>query len=311
MRALKYFPLLVFTSLLYTCTSAQSVSSMEASPTPQLLALNDSLSIAYTDQGKGNHTLIFVHGLGSNHKAWQKNVTELSKDYRCISLDLPGYGQSSKGSYPFGMAFFADQIDAFIKALGIKKATLIGHSMGGQIAITLALRQPGYLTSLVLAAPAGLETFSESDRSFFATYVTPDIIRATPKSQIEQNFAINFFDMPEDARFMVEDRFALREDSAAYTYYSRMIPRCVSGMLTEPVAEQLPSLRTPTLLIFGQEDQLIPNRFLHPELSVTKVAESGQQAIPNSQLIYLQQAGHFVQWDQAKDFNLAVKSFLK
>lgn len=313
MRFIHYLSLLSITLLLNSCMTAQNAHPVTTWKYPfevRYADINDSIRLAYVDEGTGPETIIFLHGLGSNLQAWQKTITDLRKDYRCIAPDLPGYGKSSTGDYPYGMAFFADQITALTEELKLKKVTLVGHSMGGQIAITLALRQPEFLQRLVLAAPAGLETFSPENRTFFATYVQPQIIRATTIPQIEANFGLNFYEMPQDARFMIEDRLALREDTLAYHLYSEMIPRCVLGMIDEPVAARLPELDLPTLLVFGRQDQLIPNKFLHPQLTVEAVAKTGQQAISGAKLLLLDEAGHFVQWDQAAAFNQALRAFI-
>jgi pimeloyl-ACP methyl ester carboxylesterase len=312
MRILFYLSLFFITLLPTSCTTTKTTTTVTSWKYPfdvHFAEGNDSIRLAYVDEGTGPETLVFIHGLGSNLQAWQKTISDLRKDYRCIALDLPGYGKSSQGDYAFGMTFFAGQVAALIEKLELNKVTLVGHSMGGQVAITLALQQPEYLERLVLAATAGLETFSEQNRVFFATYVQPQIIRATTEPQIEANFAMNFYEMPEDARFMVEDRLKMREDSQAYHYYSEMISRSVLGMIDEPVAGKLAELNLPTLLIFGRQDQLIPNKFLHPELTVETVAKSGQEAIKGAELLLLDEAGHFVQWDQAAAFNNAIRAF--
>lgn len=313
MRILFYLSLLSITLLFTSCATAQTTTAVTSWKYPfdvHFANVNDSIRLAYVDEGTGPETLVFIHGLGSNLQAWNKTIDGLRDDYRCIALDLPGYGKSSQGDYDFGMGFFADQVEALIENLELSKVTLVGHSMGGQVAITLALRQPEFLERLVLAAPAGLETFSAEHRTFFATYVQPQIIRATTVPQIEANFALNFYEMPEDARFMVEDRLAMRQDTQAYRHYSEMIPRCVLGMLDEPVAGRLAELNLPTLLVFGRQDQLIPNKFLHPELTVEMVAESGQKSITGAKLLFLDEAGHFVQWDQSAAFNKAIRAFI-
>lgn len=313
MRIFFYTSLFSIILLSISCGTAQNPATMTDWKYPfevNFAEVNDSVRLAYVDEGEGPETLLFIHGLGSNLQAWQKTITGLRGDYRCIALDLPGYGKSSQKNYAFGMRFFADHVDALVKKLGLKKITLVGHSMGGQVAITLALQQPKYLKRLVLAAPAGLEVFSSENRAFFANYVKPSIIRATTEPQIQANFELNFYEMPEDARFMVEDRLEMRKDTQAYLYYSEMIPNCVLGMLDEPVADRLTELNLPTLLIFGRQDQLIPNKFLHPELSVEKVAKSGEQAIKGAQLLFLDEAGHMVQWDQSVGFNESIKAFV-
>ena len=313
MRIPLYLTLFSITLLSTSCGTAQTTTDVTSWEYPfdvHIMDVNDSIHLAYVDEGTGPETLVFIHGLGSNLQAWNKTIAGLRNDHRCIALDLPGYGKSSQGDYDFGMTFFANQVAAFIEKLGLEKVTLVGHSMGGQVAITLALQQPEYLERLVLAAPAGLEVFSPENRAFFAAYVQPQIIKATTELQIKANFALNFYEMPEDARFMVEDRLKMREDTQAYDRYSEMIPRCVLGMLDEPVADRLTELNLPTLLVFGRQDRLIPNKFMHPELTVETVAKSGQEAIKGAALLFLDEAGHFVHWDQAPAFNEAIQVFL-
>lgn len=276
------------------------------------LRLQDTLHIAYIDEGKGPQTLVFIHGLGSNLQAWNKTIEALSPHYRCIALDLPGYGKSSQRDYPFSMAFFAEQIRQFCEALQLKNVAVVGHSMGGQIALQLSLQEPAFLKQLILLAPAGFETFSGQDRLFFQTFMTPQVILASTEAQIRANFAINFHGgLPDDAAFMVEDRLEMRQDTAAYGYYSRLIPACVQAMLREAVFDSLARISQPTLVLFGANDQLIPNSYLHPQLSTQQVAEAGSQAIPQARLQLIEQAGHFVQWDQPQAVQTAIRAFLE
>ncbi len=129
------------------------------------VVLNDSITIAYVDEGTGDEVIVFVHGLGSYLPAWQKNIAGLKDDFRCIALDLPGYGKSGKGPYPIGMSFYADILAQFLAKLEIDKAVIAGHSMGGQIAVTLALQKPEVVSRLVLIDPAGIETFTPGEKA--------------------------------------------------------------------------------------------------------------------------------------------------
>jgi pimeloyl-ACP methyl ester carboxylesterase len=274
------------------------------------LALNDSINIAYIDEGSGDSTLLFVHGLGSNLQAWKNNIDTLRHQYRCIAIDLPGYGKSSKESYPFSMQFFGKAIQDFTKNMGLEKPTLIGHSMGGQASIHAALAEPDLFSNLILVAPAGFEQFSEAEKIWFKNVYTPELIKMTPVEQIKKNFEINFYQMPDDALFMIEDRLKMRE-TTEYDYYCAMIPQCVYGMLTEPVFDRLPELSTRTLVVFGANDALIPNKFMHPELTTEGVANAGKNQIPEAQLVLLDEAGHFVQWEQAAAFNKLLTQFIQ
>ncbi len=295
----------------YAQTSAY-MDSLQYSYDTNTISLSDTVSITYIDEGEGPETLVFIHGLGSYLPAWHKNISELHKHYRCIALDLPGYGKSSRGDYPYDMSFFAQQVSQFLRKLSLKRPTVVGHSMGGQIALTLASQHPEQVGRLVLVAPAGFETFTEQERSWFQQVYTPDVVRATPPAQIERNFALNFHesDFPEDAHFMYEDRLRLRADTALYDAYCQMIPQCVLGMLREPVFDQLSDIRQPTLILYGRGDLLIPNTLLHGGLTTEEVAQSGHQQIPNSQLQMLEACGHFVQWECAAAVNTAIKSFV-
>ncbi len=276
------------------------------------IALSHSIEIAYVDEGHGEYTLLMIHGLGSYIPAWRKNIEGLSNQFRCIAVDLPNYGKSSKGDYTFSMRFFADTLTEFINKLELKNVVLIGHSMGAQIAVTLVLYSMIKVEKLVLLAPAGFEVFSEKEKIFFKNLMTPSNIKATPVEQIEANFAANFSDnsLPEDARFMFQDRLLMRSSEKEYDYYCNMIPKCVMGMLEAPIFDQLQNIKIPSLILFGNEDLLIPNKILHPHLSTTQVAKAGNQKIPNSQLHMLSCCGHFITWECSSMVNTHIRIFV-
>jgi pimeloyl-ACP methyl ester carboxylesterase len=274
------------------------------------VTLEDSIKLAYVDEGESEEVLIMIHGLGSNLQAWQKNIDGLKGQYRCIAIDLPGYGKSSKGMHAYDMAFFAETVYQFIQQLKLDKVSLIGHSMGGQIAIHTLLAHPQAATELLLLAPAGFETFTDKEGAFLTSVVTPEIIRATTEEQINNNFHLNFYEFPEDAQFMIDDRKKMRA-TEEYDHFCHMIPRCVKGMLEQPVFSRLSELQLPVLVIYGENDALIPNKYLHPSLSTREVAQSGVEQLPKGSLIMVAEAGHFVQWEKAATVNEAIGGFLE
>lgn len=278
-------------------------------PYPVKMAhLPGQVSVAYIDEGSGPHTLVFLHGLGSYLKGWTKNIAELSKHFRCIALDFPGYGKSSKGKLPYGMTFFARVVRDFIRQLNLPNVVLTGHSMGGQVAATFAIRYPNELQKLVLIAPAGFETFTETDRVWIRSVYSPTLLKAMPAEQTLRNFEVNFFQFPDDARFMISDRMMMA-GTKAYEQYCEMIPLCVNSMLNEPVFDLLPQISVPALVFFGENDMLIPNKLLHPKLSPVGVAEAGTRQIPDARLELLRPCGHFAQWECAGVVNRSIKRF--
>jgi pimeloyl-ACP methyl ester carboxylesterase len=273
--------------------------------------LNEKVELAYIDEGSGTDVLLFIHGLGSNLKAWIKNIEGLKHSYRCIAIDLPGYGKSSKKDYTFSMSFFAESVLQLLDQLNIEAVTLVGHSMGGQVAVKAALMNASRISKLVLVAPAGFETFNTREQKWVKKTVTPKIIRMLSTRQLIINFKLNFFHFPEDAQFMIDDRLMMRNVVAEYEYFSKMVPKCIDGMFKEPIFPFLSQIHLPTLVLFGLDDQLIPNRFLHGKQTPESVAKRGSAKISNHVLHLLPRTGHFVQWEQPYVVNSTIAAFLE
>jgi pimeloyl-ACP methyl ester carboxylesterase len=272
------------------------------------------IELAYMEAGRGRTSLLFLHGMGSYAPAWNKMIPLLSQKHHCLALDLPNYGLSKKGSYAFTMPFFAECVESVIQRLNLKRVVLVGHSMGGQIALTMALRKRVRIDKLVLLAPAGFEQFSKADKIWFKQFMTPNSLLSLSIGQITRNFDLNFANkkLPSDANFMLGDRIKLRhDDPKGYVDFCRMTVRCAKGMLEGPVFDRLKEIDLPTLIFFGHEDWLIPNRLLHPTLTPQMVAESGHAQMPDSQLYMLSSCGHFVPWERPQEVSAGILDFLK
>jgi len=166
--------------------------------------------LAYVDQGQGDQTIVFIHGLGSYLPAWKKNIPELSKHFRVIAIDLPGYGKSSKLPHSGKMTYYAGVVNDFAEALDLGKIVLGGHSMGGQISMVTALYYPERVDKLILAAPAGFERFTEGQKQWFRNVMTVRGVMLTSVEDIISNLAYNFYELPDDAEFMITDRISMR-----------------------------------------------------------------------------------------------------
>lgn len=138
--------------------------------------------------------------------------------------------------------------------------------------------------------------------------MTADAVRLTPVQQIRANLAANFHNTPADAEFMVTDRIALRE-AADFKFYCEAIVKSVHGMLDEPVYEYLPGIAQPALIIFGENDNLIPNPYLHGGRS-RDIARIGQERIPDNRVLLIPGCGHFAQFEKPAAVNEAIESFL-
>jgi len=164
-------------------------------------------SISFIDVGTGSKTLILVHGLASNAGFWRYVIPELSKEYRVIAIDLPGYGKSQKDAYPYSISFYAEQIKRLADELKLKKFTIAGHSMGGQIGIMFSLKYPDRLEKLVLASPAGIEEFEKGEGDWLRSVMTKNFIKKTYEDGVRRNLANNFYSWDDSKwEWMVEER---------------------------------------------------------------------------------------------------------
>ncbi|PKL83374.1 MAG: alpha/beta hydrolase [Ignavibacteriae bacterium HGW-Ignavibacteriae-3] len=266
-------------------------------------------SISYIDVGKGDKTIILVHGLASNAGFWRYAIPLLSQSYRVIAVDLPGYGKSQKGAYPYTMTFYADQLNRLADELKLGKFILAGHSMGGQIGIIFSLKYPEKLEKLVLASPAGVEEFEQGEGDWLRSVMTKSFIKKTPEDGIRRNLAANFYSWEDKWEWMVEERVRMvkAKDFDEFTY---TVVRCVNGMLDEPTFDKLKNISVPTLIVHGKNDGLIPNPYLNPGFT-TDVFEWGAKQIPNCKSFEIDECGHMLQIEKPEEFSKAVLDFIK
>jgi len=272
-----------------------------------------STEFSYIDSGKGD-AIILIHGLGGNAGHWQMNIGPLAAvGHRVIAVNLPGYGGSTAPEGITGatsLTGYASAINQLVAHLGLKKAVLMGHSMGGQIAILLALQKPAWLQALVLAAPAGLEVFTAAEAAMLRQFATPAYFEQQDSAAIRQSFLRNFYKLPPTAEKLVKERIAQKQ-CAGFKAYCQTISYGVEGMLVNPVAERLHQLELPVLIIAGANDALIPNRLLHPKLTMGELLEQAGNRIGGLEVSLLGEAGHMVQWEAAAEFNQTCIQFLK
>lgn len=266
--------------------------------------------LAYIDVGEGDETILLVHGLASNAGFWRYNIQELADaGYRVIAVDLPGFGKSSKGAYPYDMTFYAETLARFIDALGLDPLVYVGHSMGGQVGITLALERPELIDRLVLAAPAGVEAFDQGEGAWLANALTEEGITNATEASIRRNLALNVHRWNPTWEWMVEERarMAKSDEMDAFSY---AVLRSVHGMIAEPTTDRLGDVAVPTLVVYGQYDGLIPNPYLHPG-TPRGVFAPGVEAIPDADLVEIPDAGHLLMIERPEAFTGAVLDYLQ
>lgn len=265
--------------------------------------------VAYIDQGSGDQVLLLIHGLAGNAGFWRYNIPELAQHYRVIAVDLPGYGRSEKRTdYPYDMTFYAETLHRLIDELGVRQVVPVGHSMGGQIAMMLALRHPEQVSRLVLLAPAGVEAFQQGEGAWLGNVLTIKGMRENSEEAIRRNLSSNFYNWDDEWEWLVEERARMAK-ADEMDQFGNAVLRSVKGMLDEPTTALLPQVRQPAVIIYGKYDGLIPNPYLHPG-HTRPVFEKGAAAMPDARLVEIDDAGHLLIIEKPGEVNRAIMQFL-
>lgn len=155
---IKAILLIVIASLLGSVSKAQTQRSMTAQ---QITIRDKQVEINYFQQGKGDTTLLFLHGWCTDGTYWKNQVDYFSKTYNVYAIDLPGFGKSKAERTNWTIEEYANDVDAFIGAMNLKNVVIIGHSMAGEIMMQTALSNNSKIVGII-----GVDNFKFIDVSF-------------------------------------------------------------------------------------------------------------------------------------------------
>lgn len=275
----------------------------------QRLQLSNGCTVSYIDEGsKTAPCILFIHGLANSAMSWARNIEGLSRHFRCVAIDLPGNGYSDKEDLPYSMQFFAACVYDMIRLLDLRNLCICGHSMGGQVAMTLLINAPDAAERLVLCAPAGFEQFSALEQQFYRSAVGLFDFFSTEEQSLKKSIYSSFFQQPQQADPLIEELTQIIRQYPG-VLYRRMLDKCVNAMLNEPVYNQIKDITQPALVLFGERDALIPNRLIHP-VTTRHLAAAAVSLMPDAKLEMIPQCGHFLQWEKADTVNHLIKDFL-
>jgi triacylglycerol lipase len=275
---------------LFTLGSAAWCQVAQPLPPPQTVMVRGH-KIAYYEAGKGS-AVILIHGLGADSHHWAANIDALSKDFRVIALDQIGYGQSDKPLMRYTVENFSDYLHGFLLALKIPKASLVGNSLGGWVALDFTLRHPQRVEKLVLVDAAGLR---------------PTAALKMPEGGRKRLTLLNtrwFFDlMAANKEWATTDLGPNAFERHVQNGDSYTVASSLAEMLTgrEFEDKKLGKVRVPTLIIWGREDMLIP----------LAMGEELHKGIAGSQMMVMDGTGHIPMVGKPAEFNEAVSKFLR
>jgi pimeloyl-ACP methyl ester carboxylesterase len=250
-----------------------------------------NLHIRYVDAGSGEPVLL-IHGLGGSIESWTNNIGELAKSLRMIAVDLPGFGMSDKPKMSYTIKFFGDFVFQFLKLLQLEQASMVGSSLGGQVAAEVAISHPSLIKKLVLISPAGTLPYSFKGSPALWKYVK--VINAKSAHQVK--LALSVLDNKP-----VDDTYA------QLVYQKLLMPGAKEAFLSalEGSARaprqnnRLNRIRAPTLLLWGKEDHMIPVKFVEPFVKMK-----------NCRIVMIENCGHRPHFARPELFNRIVAEFL-
>ncbi|MEM1219090.1 MAG: alpha/beta hydrolase [Bacteroidota bacterium] len=254
---------------------------------------------------------LLIHGLGSYMRAWDPVLPILTAHFHCLVVDLPFYGLSHGQYRPMGMSDFGEALFQLLDGLEVRDpVTLIGHSMGGQIGLQMALETTHRISRLFLVAPAGLETFSKAESDRIIEFYQPEVLAKISQAGVLQNFHRCFYSFPDSAQFMVDDRLKLRAENSQFLLFLEQYCNCLKAMLEAPIYEDLPTIKQPVGIFFGLDDQFIPSPLLHPDWDLRSYVSKTAEKLKKPFLYFTDFAGHFPHWDRPDSFQKGLLAFL-
>lgn len=230
----------------------------------------DGSTLYYQEAGEGP-PLILIHGLSGSGRWWRQNVNFLAQEYHVYVIDLIGFGHGRRQR--FDLHRMAQIIAQWMDALDLDRATLIGHSMGGFIAADLASNHPEMVERLVLVDAVALP-LGRSD-----SQIAVGLIRA-------------LFEMPTN--------FLPILAGDAFRAGPRTIWRAARALLSSDISARLNRIQAPTLVVWGQNDWLVP----------LQIGVRIYDRLDDARFVVLSHAGHNPMWDRPDAFNGVLDDFL-
>ena len=276
------------------------------------------LRVHHTHGGHGS-PVVFIHGLGSSgYIEWRYNLESVSAHHRVLAPDLPGFGRSEKPRARYGIPYFTRFIERYMECRGLRSAAIVGASLGGRIALELALERPSLVRKLVLINTLGLGRPNIQVTYGLVTIprvgealmrVASNALRWAPP-QVIRRIAARYSGNSSNLERTMDDAYVghIREMFAADGYHgaylatvrSLVSPRAVMGGNYD-LTKRLNELKIPVQLIWGADDPLFP--VVH--------AARAHSLIKRSRLAVIEGAGHTPQAERPEEFNRVLDRFLR
>jgi 3-oxoadipate enol-lactonase len=249
------------------------------------------VDLTYEVNGQGQ-PILFIHGLGSSSRDWELQVPVFAKHYRVVTFDLRGHGQSDKPAGPYTMSLLAGDAAALIEGLGLAPAHVVGISLGGMIALQLAVSASDLVRSLTVVN-AGPEFVVRTMKERLMVFQRQAIVRLLGMQKMGEVLSKRLFPEPgqEEIRRLFVERWA-ENDPRAYQEAMR-------ALVGWSVTDKLSTIQCPTLVIAADHDY-----------TPVAVKEAYVARMPHAELVVINDSRHATPVERPEQFNGALMAFL-
>jgi pimeloyl-ACP methyl ester carboxylesterase len=275
------------------------------SPQDQLSLALDGYRLSYLRAGDGgDDVLVFIHGWATSKDAWADVIADLSRDYTCVALDLPGMGDSApRSDGDYAVTAMADSVEGFLDTLDCGPVTLLGHSTGGLISLMIAHRRPELVSRLVLVSAVIDGTLGPP---FAPGIWVPRFGRLAMRFvRSLQVRSLRLF-LLSMVPFLYDParRWAIPYFERLYPYYLHYDIRGMNTLLLsltkQDMTPHLWGITVPTLITSGEADRAVPHK---------QALEAARQ-MPNARLEFIPRAGHVAHLENLPGVLALFRSFL-
>jgi pimeloyl-ACP methyl ester carboxylesterase len=260
--------------------------------------------VNYVDIGAGERSpVVFVHGLGGQWQNWLENIPRVAQERRVVALDLPGFGLSEMPRERISVPGYARVVDALSDELGLGRVAMVGNSMGGFVASEVAIQFPQRVERLVLVSAAGISSASISRRPVLLAGRVAAAVAAYTAAQ--QAWMAKRPHTRHAALALVARYPGRLKPDFAYEAFFKGVGKpgfadALRASLEYDFRERLPEIRCPTLIVWGENDSIIPVRD----------AEEFERLIPDSRKLVMRDTGHVPMAERPETFNGLLLDFL-
>lgn len=248
---------------------------------------------------EGSKTILFIHGWPANHKLFEYQFDQLPKmGYRCIGIDIRGFGNSDKPWRGYSYDRLADDVRKVVETLKLQNFTLGGHSVGGAISIRYMARHNGYGVSKLALFAAAAPSFTKR----------PDFPYGLTKEDVSKIIEETYNDRPKMLQGF-GDMFFFQYITGAFSDWFFQLGLQAAGYSTGKLAESLRDeslfsdlgkICVPTLILHGIHDKVCP----------FQLAIAQKEGIKDSKLVPFENSGHGLFWEERDKFNMELAKFI-